>query len=816
MRFPDRFLRVGALAATVALVTSGTAVAESPPGPSGRVRTLVGRMTLDEKLGFVSGTSDPHDRGEAGYIPGVPRLGIPELRLTDGPAGVRVAEHATAMPAPVALASSFDDRLARRFGQVIGRDGRALGQDVLLGPMVNTIRVPQAGRNFETFSEDPLLSSRMVAAEVRGIQSQGLIATVKHFAANNQETDRGIFSPGVNVNVDEQTLQEIELQGFHAAIDAGAGAVMCSYNRLNGAYACQNDRLLNTVLRERWGFRGWVMSDWGANHGPNAITKGLDQEMPGDSFGPTFPAYFKKPLRDALTSGRIPMATLDHSVARILGQMQRFGLLDGRRHRPTRDAAGGADAAQRVAESGAVLLRNEHGALPLTGQAGRDIAVIGPTARVPLITGGGSSHVIPDSATAPLKAIRARAGAGAKVGYSVGTNIDGVTVPASALSPATPVDTTVSAGKTFDYTGTLTVPETGDYRLGLQISGGTGSLTLDGTELVTADGFFGASVIPTTDGLTNWPATTRLTAGKHTLTVKAAAPADAAQRVRLAWSTPKLVRDDIAAAVRAAKRARTAVVFAHDEGTEGVDRSSLALPGSQNALISAVAAANPRTVVVLNTGSSITMPWLNRTAAVLNMYYPGERGAEATTRLLFGDANPSGKLSQTFPATEARTPVAGDPRRFPGVNLQEHYSEGIYVGYRWYDKQNVKPLFPFGYGLSYTTFSYRDLKVRRVRGGLQATVTVTNTGHRAGEAVTQLYVGPAAAVSAPQAVRSLGGYEKVGLRPGESRRIRIDVDDRQLSYWNTTRHAWTLGTGDRSIWIGPSSTDLPQHTEVHI
>lgn len=819
MRFSNRSLRAGALAAAIVLVASGPAVAESPPGSSvagsDRVRTLVHRMTLDEKLAFVSGTTDPRDLGEAGYVPGVPRLGIPELRLTDGPAGVRVTKHATAMPAPVALASSFDDRLARRFGQVIGRDGRALGQDVLLGPMVNTIRVPQAGRNFETFSEDPLLSSRTVAAEVRGIQSQGLIATVKHFAENNQETDRGTFSEGVNVNVDEQTLQEIELQGFHAAIDAGAGAVMCSYNRLNGAYACQNERLLNTIQRERWGFRGWVMSDWGANHGPAAITKGLDQEMPGDAYGPTFPAYFKKPLRDALTSGRIPMTALDRAVTRILGQMQRFGLLDGRR-RPTRDAAGGAAAAQRIAESGAVLLRNEHGALPLTGQAGRSIAVVGPTARVPLITGGGSSHVIPDSAAAPLDTIRARAGAGSKVGYSVGTNLDGITVPASALTPARPVDTTVPAGKTLDYTGTLTVPETGDYRLGLQISGGGGSITLDGTELVNADGFFGASVIPTRDGLTNWPATTRLTAGKHRLTVKASAPADAAQRVRLAWSTPQLVRDDIAAAVTAAKHAKTAVVFAYDEGTEGVDRSSLALPGPQNALISAVAAANPRTVVVLNTGSSITMPWLNRTAAVLDMYYPGERGAEATTRLLFGDANPSGKLSQTFPATEKQTPVAGDPRRFPGVNLQEDYSEGIYVGYRWYDKQDVKPLFPFGYGLSYTSFSYRDLKVRRVRGGMEATVTVTNTGRRSGETVTQLYVGPAAGVSAPQAVRSLGGYEKIGLRPGESRQIRIQVDDRQLSHWDTTRHDWTVGTGDRSVWVGPSSTDLPLHTKVRV
>ena len=817
MRFPPQPLRVAALAAMFALAASGTAAAGTAAGTAkpDRVQALIGKMTLDEKLGFVSGTSDPSGLGEAGYIPGVPRLGIPELRLTDGPAGVRVTAHATAMPAPVALASSFDDRLARTYGQVIGRDGRALGQDVLLAPMVNTIRVPYGGRNFETFSEDPLVNSRTVAAEVGGIQSQGLIATVKHYAENNQETDRGTFSTGVIVNVDEQTLHEIELQGFNAAIDAGAGAVMCSYNRVNGSYACENAQLLTAILKEQWGFRGWVMSDWGANHSAEAITKGLDQEMPGDAYGPLFPAYFKAPLRTALVNGQIPMSRLDQSVARILGQMQRFGLLDGR-PRPTRDAAGGARVAQQVAESGAVLLRNEHGTLPLTGQAARSIAVVGPTAKIPLVGGGGSAHVIPASATAPLDAIRARAGAAGQVGYSVGENLDGVVVPGSALSPATPIDTTVPAGQTFSYTGTLAVPETGDYRLSLETSGGTGTLTLDGTQLISAGGFFGASLIPTADGLSNWPATTHLTAGTHTLVVKTTAPAGAAQRLRLAWSTPQTARDDIAAAAAAAKRATTAVVFAYDEGTEGVDRSSLGLPGHQDALISAVTAANPHTVVVLNTGSSVTMPWLNRTAAVLDMYYPGQEGAAATARLLFGDVNPSGKLSQTFPASESSTPVAADPRRFPGVNLQEDYSEGVYVGYRWYDQQNVTPLFPFGFGLSYTTFAYHGLSVRRGRDGLEATVTITNTGRRTGQEVAQLYLGPSPAVSEPQAVRALAGYQKVSLRPGESRQVRIEIGLRQLSYWSTTSHRWTLGTGWRSVSVGSSSADLPLHTSARV
>jgi beta-glucosidase len=258
------------------------------------------------------------------------------------------------------------------------------------------------------------------------------------------------------------------------------------------------------------------------------------------------------------------------------------------------------------------------------------------------------------------------------------------------------------------------------------------------------------------------------------------------------------------------------VVFAYDEGTEGTDRSSLALPGHQDELITAVTKANPRTVVVLNTGSSVTMPWLGGTAAVLDMYYPGQEGAEATARLLFGDVDPSGKLTQTFPASEARTPVAGDPKRYPGVDLQEYYSEGIYVGYRWYDKEKVRPLFPFGHGLSYTTFTYSGLTVRPGRNGLEATFTVTNTGRRTGQEVAQLYVGAAPGVSQPQAVRSLAGYQKISLRPGESRRVRIDVNERQLSYWNSTTHRWTVGTGRRTVSVGSSSADLRLNTRVQI
>ena len=295
-----------------------------------KVAELVAQMTLDEKLSLLHGGTDPAGQGQSGYVPGVPRLGIPELRLTDGAGGVRMATPATALPSPVALASAFDPALARQYGAVIGRDGRALGMDVLLGPTLNTIRVPYNGRNFETFSEDPLLTARTVAADVTGIQSQGMIATPKHFAVNNQETDRDT----VNVNVGEQALHEIELPGFAAAVKAGAGAIMCAYNQVNGAPSCGNADLLNTVLREQWHFAGWVMSDWGATHSTDAI----------------------------------PVSTVDQSVTRILTVLDRFGLLGPHpRPRPTRDPAGGAAVAQRVAEQGAVLLRNAGSTLPLRG-----------------------------------------------------------------------------------------------------------------------------------------------------------------------------------------------------------------------------------------------------------------------------------------------------------------------------------------------------------------------------------------------------------------------------------------------------------------
>ncbi|MFF4213457.1 beta-glucosidase [Streptomyces sp. NPDC001796] len=807
----------GSIAVAAAATTTGSfapapALAEerSAPGAGPRVEALVARLTLDEKIFLLHGTTDPKSLGQAGYVPGVPRLNIPPLRLTDGPAGVRVTRHATALPAPVLLASAFDPDLARRYGQVVGREGRALGQDVLLSPMVNTIRTPYAGRNFETLSEDPLLASDLVAAEIKGIQDEGLIATVKHFAMNNQEQDR----MSIDVRVDEQTLREVELRGFEAAIAAGAGAVMGAYNKVNGTFACENKTLLTDILRDEWNFDGWVMTDWFAAHSTvAAITAGLDMEMPDDT-------YFGAALKTAVRDGSVPERCVDRSVRRILSVMDRFGLLDGSiPPRPDRDAGAGAEVALEVAKAGATLLRNERRTLPLTGGS---IAVIGPTGSLPFVSGGGSAHVVPDHADSPLDAIRARAGRGTRVTYALGEDLYGKAIPASSLTPGfDPEGQRVTAGRTWTYSGTLTVEDPDEWTFVIHYSGATRpTVRLDGVELFPVlpgfgEYFSGGLVSTAPDGLAVRRKTLDLAEGAHKLEITAKG-GDAGQLFRLRRITGATRAQDVAEAVRAARTAHTAVLFAYEDATEGMDRSTLALPGHQAALIQAVAAVNPRTVVVLNTSSSTSMPWLRHTAAVLQMYYPGQEGATATAAVLFGDVDPGGRLTQTFPVDDHHHPVADDPRRYPGVNGTEEYTEGIHVGYRWYDATGVRPLFPFGYGLSYTTFSYGDLRVRRTPGGLDVSFTVRNTGRRDGIEVAQVYVGASPDLRLDQAVRVLGGYRRLALRAGERRRVTVRVADRTLSSWDAAHHRWALGTGRRTVWAGASSRDLRLRTTVEV
>ncbi|WP_237749641.1 glycoside hydrolase family 3 protein [Streptomyces sp. SS] len=626
-------------------------------------------------MSLLHGAADPASLGQAGHVPGVPRLGIPPLRLADGPAGIRVKHTATALPAPVMLAAAFDPGLARAYGRVVGREGRALGQDVLLAPMANLIRTPYAGRNFETFSEDPLLTADLVAEEIRGVQAEGLVATVKHFALDNQERDRA----SVDVRAGEQTLHETELRGFEAAVAAGAGAVMAAYNKVDGVHAAENATLLTGVLRDRWGFRGWVMSDWDAVHTTaGGLDAGLDMEMPGGS-------RYGAALRDAVRAGRVPQAAVDRAVRRILTVRERFGLLDDR-PRPERDAASGARFALRVALAGATLLRNEDGALPLTGRAAAALAVVGPTAAVPFVSGGGSAHVVPDAAASPLDVIRARAGEDATVAHAVGEDLFGRPLP--ALTPAVDLEgVRVAAGATWSRTVTLTATDPDEWTFLVHHSGARPTVTLDGTELFpagegVAEYFAGGLLGRAPDGLTVRRVTHRLAAGPHDVRISAHG-GPTGQLFRLRAVTGATRAADVAEAVRTARAAHSVVLFAYEDATEGQDRVSLALPGHQEALIQAVTAANPRTTVVLNTSSAVTMPWLDRTAAVLQMYYPGQEGAAATAAVLFGDADPGGRLTQTFPASEDRHPTAGDPRRYPGEDGVEEYAEGVHVGHRW-------------------------------------------------------------------------------------------------------------------------------------
>jgi len=789
-----------------------------------KVQDLIGRMTLDEKLSLVHGSRDPRELGGAGYWPGLPRLGIPALRLADGPGGVNVNREATGMPAPVGLAATFNPEAARLYGTAMGRDARALGQDILLAPHINIVRDPLFRRNHTTLGEDPLLSARLAAAEIAGIQSQGVMAQAKHLAGYNGSE---------NVVIDERTLHEIYLPAFEAAVRAGAASVMCGYNRINGPWACENPELLNGILRGRLGFRGFVTSDWGAVHSPLAIAQGLDLEMPGREIaGRPGGPYFTGPLQAQVRSGAIPVSAIDQALGRILEQMDRFHLLDGKP--PARPAIGveaDAKAVREIAVQSAVLLKNDSGALPLGAEDLASLVLLGPAAGQ-LASGfmgerayGFESRLVP-----PLAALRKTAPT-AKIAWSAGVDLTGVPIPASALSDGGPAPA-LDPGADYSWSGSLTVPEEGDYTLMIQpvLGGGSeggGSITVDGrlAARTGGPGFAGSgmaarkwsSLLPTTDGRDNGRGTVRLSAGVHRIGIAANSTGAGRLDIRYAWITPELRRSGIAAAVTAASAARTAVVFAwNGAGT------TLSLPEDQDELIARVAAANRRTVVVLNTGGPVAMPWRDAVRAVLEMWYPGQDGGWATADLLLGRANPGGKLPVTFPARVEDAPAraAGHPERLAppqqtplpgGANPDAPavaFTEGIAVGYRWYDQQKIDPLFPFGHGLSYTRFEYSGLAVKPVAGGLDVSFTVRNAGAMKGAEVPQVYVGPAAGAPVPMAVKSLAGFQRVELPPGRGMELTIHVGARELSYWSTEKHDWVLAGGARKVYVGSSSRDI--------
>jgi beta-glucosidase len=668
-------------------------------------------MTIDDKIAMVH-QPDPiwAHYGVAGYIPANPALCIPDLMLNDAGAGVGDMETGTvAFASPIAQASSWDPTLQREFGRRLGWEAWHKGVNVQLAPDVNIARVPMNGRNAEAFGEDPYLAGQTAVAEINGIQENPVIASVKHYALNNNEQNRMT----VSADASDRTIHEIYTPAFKAAVQqAHVGSVMCSYNRINSIYACENPQMLSGILKREFGFDGFVMSDWGGTHSTvQSARAGLDMEM---SVAPG--TYYGSALKTAVQAGQVPVARLNDMVLRILRPMFRVGIF-AHPHAPEPQAfnanvetPGDIALARRMSEEGTVLLKNAGGVLPLQG-TGQRIAVIGlaggPVGSQESYGAGGSSH-IPEA----------------------GVKQDVVT------------------------------PFQGIQQRG------------------QAD----ADVVTYTDG------------------------------------------SSTAAAVAAASTANVAVVFANDAESEGNDRPSLSLADAelctlvgcaptavnQDQLIQAVAQANPNTVVVLDTGGPMVMPWLGQVKGVLQAWYPGQEDGNAVASLLFGDVNPSGKLPETFPRALADLPTR-TPQQYPGVNNSagiphETYSEGLLVGYRWYDAKRIAPLFPFGYGLSYTTFKYSKLAVSRAKRGAVASFTLSNTGSRAGAEVAQIYVGDPSAVGEPP--RQLKGYRRVQLNAGQSTRVTIALAAPSFAHWDSAKHRWVVSAGSYRVMLGSSSRNI--------
>jgi beta-glucosidase len=693
-----------------------------------RVSDLLGRMTVEEKVSMLAGSGWMESTG-------VPRLGIPEIKMADGPMGIRIwtgssastsvegmvhTFSSTAFPAGIDVGASFDPGLAMAEGKVIGVEVASVGRDMILGPTVNIQRAPLWGRNFEAYGEDPFLAGKMGVAYIQGVQSEGIIPSVKHFTVNNEEFERH----RIDVAVDERALHEIYFPAFEAAIrDGHVWSVMSSYNKVNGTYAAQSP-LLKQELYETAGFTGFVVSDWGSTYSTApTVNAGMDIEMPG---GPPMRTWLARPathesgndggflvpekVLPAVKDDAIPEANLDNNVSRILTVLFESGRFD---HPHTGGVAIDTPAqralTRRAADEGMVLLKNAGKVLPLDGKTVRSIAVIGPSAATARVGGGGSGLVYAKDVVSPLDGITKRA-AGAKIHYALG-------------------------------------------------------VAMPGEEKGTAD--------------------------------------------------PKQL---MAEAVAAAKSSDVALVFVGYSAkleTEGKDRASMDLPAGQDELIEAVAAANKRTIVIFNSGGPVGVTrWLEKVPGLIDAWYGGEEGGDAVADVVFGDVTPSGKLPFSFIGKIEDSPSYGN---YPGTDLHVKYAEGIYVGYRYFDKHpEVKPLFPFGYGLSYTSFALSGLELPKSMNGdgpVMARVTVKNTGSRTGAEVVQLYVSePQAPVDRP--VRELKGFERVELAPGESRTVSLPLDRRALSYYDVASHAWKANPGRFEVSVGTSSRDLPLHGEL--
>lgn len=800
-----------------------------------RVDDLFGRLTPEEKLKMLGGTGFTTQPIE--------RLGVSAMGMVDAGQGVRGGKDstqgpATAFPAGVNMASSWDTNLIARVGEAIGTEARnkGTGSEVLLGPAVNIHRSPLGGRNGEYMSEDPYLAARLAVSYIEGMQGMGVSACIKHYACNNQEEDRN----GVNAKVSERALREIYLPAFEAGVtEAKVWSLMSSYNLVNGYHSSDNHYLLTDILKNEWGFDGVVMSDWGGVHETDVVQAGNDLEMPTGHY------MNVGELQTALANGSVTQAAVDDSVRRILRMIIRVGLLDGPitpDHSKVNSQEHDALALE-VAQKSIVLLKNEWDILPLNPKKIKSIALIGEPARKLQVGALGSPRVEPQKTTQIIDGINQRAEGKINVRYVGGTGVGEllsgsmVTVPGdvsthgfraeyfknAALQGDSAVTRTENeidisndgpaiqgiSRRTFSarWTANLSVPRTGSYDLSF-----TGD---DGFRVFVDD----KPIINRWDHQAATTATgeVRLEAGK-TYALRAEYFQDGGDyTARLAWKPGGEAA--YADAIKAAKSSDIAIVCVSTMGSEGEgnDRPSMDLPGNQAALIKAVSAANRRTIVILNNGTPVTMKdWLPSVPCVMESWFPGQEGGEAIASILFGEVNPSGRLPDTLAVNRSDYPDFGN---FPGTNHVVNYSEDIYVGYRHFDKASVKPLFPFGFGLSYTTFKYSDAKVSSATlapdGSLILSVNIKNTGKRAGEEVAQLYVHDLKpAIDRP--VRELKGFTKVLLQPGETKTVQFTVTPRDLAYFDVPGHQWKANAGEYEIQVGSSSRDLPLKKAIRL
>ena len=809
---------------------------------SERVQTLLRDMTLEEKVSLLAGAS-------FWYTVPIERLGIPAIKVSDGPNGARgdvfgAGKTAAAFPAGISLASTWNTALVEEIGQALAEEARTKGAAVLLGPTVNILRSPLNGRNFETFAEDPYLAARLAVAYIRGLQRRGVGASVKHYAGNNSEFERNT----INSEIGERALREIYLPAFEAAVkEADTWTVMAAYNKLNGTYCSEHPELLTRILKEEWGWDGLVVSDWFATHSTApAANARLDLEMPG----PT--TWRGAKLVAAVQAGEVSEAIINDEAARVLHLIERAGAFENPAipDEQSVDKPEHQALIRRAAAEGVVLLKNAHGLLPLDPQTVKSVAIIGPNAKTAQIMGGGSAHVNAHHAITPFEGVTAQLGPGVTVGYEIGT-ANAKYTPLIEMSRVTPgpgqeagafavafynsldlsgapvLQTTLlgaepnwmgAVGPGVDLqafsarvSGFFTPDASGPYTFSL-ISSGRSRLRIDGQDAIDqwneqtpGDAFFGA-------GSAEKTAERTLTAGQPVELVveysKQGAGVMAGMRIGV---TPTVPADAIARAARLAAQSEVALVFVGSSGeweSEGFDRPSMDLEGEQAALIAAVAAANPRTVVVLQTGSPVAMPWIDAPSAVLQAWFCGQECGHAIADVLFGQVDATGRLSQTFPRRLQDNPAY---LNYPGENGKVVYGEGIFVGYRYYDKKEIAPLFPFGFGLSYTSFAYANLRLSTDRlapgATLDVSVDVTNTGTRAGQEVVQLYVrDPQAALVRPD--KELKGFAKVAVQPGETQTVHLQLDRRSLAYYDDGPRRWVAEAGAFQVLVGRSAQDI--------